>query len=702
MSARKKGWILLGITGLITLLTAFTGRLEIKGSEVRDQVMMNMVTSSLNSVHFAPKNFSDDFSGKLFDMYLERLDYNKKFLLQEDVEQLKKFKSDLDNEINDGTFKFFNLSHELITKRVAESEVYYKDALSKPFDFTTSDFIETDPKKFPFPKTKEEMKSAWYTSMKYQVLARLSQLMDEEAKKDSTKPYTPDASKLAEMEKDARDKVGKTNADYFYRLLKMDRYDRYYAYLNCIANLYDPHTEFFPPKDKKNFDIQMSGQLEGIGAQLQERDGAIKVSSIVPGSASWKQGQLKAGDIIIKVAQGDKEPVDVTSMRLDDAIELIRGKKGTEVRLTIKKPDGNIVIIPIVRDVVILEETYARSSVIQKGNKKIGFIHLPSFYADFNKPNGKRCSKDILVELEKLQKDKVDGIIIDLRNNGGGSLQDVIKMMGFFIPKGPVVQVMQKDKKVPMVYGDEDPGVVYTGPLALLVNENSASASEILAAAVQDYKRGVIIGSKTTFGKGTVQQFVNLDEYLLPQFDSLMPIGELKLTIQKFYRINGGSTQLKGVEPDIVLPDIYKYIRDGEKDLDYALPWDEVKKAEYGDWGSKPDVNELKLKSDKRVKEDKHFQLINEWAEQLNKEKDDTRYSLNLDAFRKEQKDRRAANKKYEKITEERDLKITFTTDDKPVIEADSIKVERHKDWHTSLKKDVYVWEALNVLGDMK
>ena len=512
----------------------------------------------MNFVHYAKKNYSDEFSEKFFDMYLERLDYNKKFLLQEDVDQLKKHKSTLDNEINDGTFRFFNLSQELISKRVIESEVYYKDALTAPFDFTQADFIETDQKKLTVPKTKAEMRAAWKTSMKYQVLARLSQLIDEEEKKDSTKTFLPDANKLAEMEKDAREKVGKSNADYFYRLLKLNRYDRYYAYLNCIANLYDPHTEFFPPKDKKNFDIQMSGQLEGIGAQLQERDGAIKVSSIVPGSASWKQGQLKAGDIIIKVAQADKEPVDVTSMRLDDAIELIRGKKGTEVRLTIKKPDGSIVIIPIVRDVVILEETYARSSVIENGKKKIGFIHLPSFYADFAKVNGRRCSKDIRAELEKLQKDHVDGLIIDLRNNGGGSLDDVVKMMGLFIPKGPVVQVMAKDKKIPLVYSDDDGTTLYDGPLAILVNENSASASEILAAALQDYKRAVIIGSKSTFGKGTVQQFVNLDDYLLPQFDTLVPVGSIKLTIQKFYRINGGSTQLKGVEPDIVLPDIYK------------------------------------------------------------------------------------------------------------------------------------------------
>lgn len=700
---KKKAW-LLGMSGILVLLgstAAYTWKF--KGSEVRDAVMLNLVTSSLNSVHYTPKTYTDDFSGKLFDMYMERLDYSKKFLLQEDVDQLKKFRDQLDNEINDGTFRFFNLSHEIMSKRAKEAEQYYKDALAAPFDFTGQDFIETDPKKVPHPLSSADLKKSWHSAMKYQVMIRLAQLIEEEEKKDSTKKFDMSSPRFAELEKDAREKVGKTNADYFHRLKNMDRYDRYYSYLNCIANLYDPHTEFFPPKDKKNFDIQMSGQLEGIGAQLQERDGSIKVASIVPGSASWKQGQLKAGDVILKVAQADQEPVDITAMRLDDAIELIRGKKGTEVRLTVRKQDGEIHVIPIIRDVVILEETYARSSVIEHGKKKIGFIHLPGFYADFNKPGGRTCSKDMRTELEKLNKDNIDGLVIDLRNNGGGSLQDVIRIMGLFIPKGPVVQVMQKDKKAPMVYGDEDPSLIYGGPLAVLVNENSASASEIFAAAVQDYKRGVIIGSKSTFGKGTVQQFVNLDEYLLPQFDTLAPVGSVKLTIQKFYRVNGGSTQLKGVEPDIVLPDIYKYITDGEKDMDYPLPWDEVRKADYSEWSSRNDLGGLKAKSEKRVKDDKRFQLINEWAEQLKKEKDESRYSLNLETYRKERKEDKLYNKKYDPITEERkDMKILYVSSDKALIEADTIKTDRHKEWHKSLRKDAYVWEALNIVSELK
>ncbi len=698
MKKRIFGPLLPVLGVLLGILLGF----KFPGSKVKDELVMQMLTSSLSAVHFAPKNFNDEFSGKMFDMYLERLDYNKKFLLQEDVEELKKLRNTIDDDINNGSFKFFSKAHELITMRTKESETYYKDALMNPFEFSSEEEIETDPKKLLFCKTKDELKESWRKSMKYQVLIRVNSMIDEKEKADSTKKYVPDAAAINEMEIKAREKVGKSNEDFFYRLSRLDRTDRYNGFLNCIANMYDPHTEFFPPKDKKNFDIQMSGQLEGIGAQLQERDGAIKVSSIVPGSASWKQGQLKAGDIIQKVAQGDKDPVDVTEMKLDDAIELIRGKKGTEVRLTIKKPDGNIIVIPIIRDVVVLEETYARSSVIKSGNKKIGFIHLPSFYADFRKPGGRTCSKDIKAELEKLKEDNVDGIIIDLRNNGGGSLQDVIRMMGLFIQKGPVVQVMSRDNDKPKVYGDDDPGIVYDGPLAIMVNENSASASEILAAAVQDYKRGVIIGSKTTFGKGTVQQFVNLDEYLLPQFDSLKPVGEVKLTIQKFYRINGGSTQLKGVVPDIILPDIYKYIEDGEKDLDFPLPYDEVSKASFSDWSNKSDLNSLRQKSEKRVKDEKRFQLINEWADILKKEKDETKYSMQLDKFRKFMKERDAQSKQYEKINEERKLEISIPKADKTLIEGDSIKLSRNNDWFKNIRKDVYIWESLNIISDMK
>jgi carboxyl-terminal processing protease len=701
---KKYGKIIVGLSvicgGIFFASYTFRG-----SSQVKEEVMLNMLTGSLNSAHFSPKDFNDDFSGKLFDLYIERMDYTKKFFLQEDVDAMAKWKLQIDNQIKDGKFDFFTLSYDLITKRTLEAEVYYKDILSKPFDFSADEEIETDSKKVPFPKTKDELKESWRKSLKYQVLTRVASMMDEREKKDSlNKDFQFTKPLLDSMESSAREKVLRSNDDLFKRITRFTRADRYNTFLNCIANVFDPHTEFFPPKDKKNFDIQMSGQLEGIGAQLQEKDGAIKVSSIVPGSASWKQGQLKAGDVIVKVAQGSKDPVDVSDWKLDDAIELIRGKKGTEVRLTVKKPDGSIIVIPIIRDVVILEETYAHSVLINKGKQRIGYINLPSFYADFEqKGGGRSCSQDVRRELEKLGSDTIGGIILDLRNNGGGSLRDVIKMAGLFIKSGPVVQVMQRGRKNPEVYYDDDDAIVYDGPLLILVNENSASASEIMAAAIQDYKRGIIVGSNTTFGKGTVQQFISLDDYVLPQFDTVKPLGALKLTIQKFYRINGGSTQLRGVVPDIILPDVFKYIDEFEGDLDNPLPWDETQKANYKEWTGSIKIDDARKKSQSRVKVDPRFQLIDKWSLELKKDKEDSKSTLNITKYRVEEKERIMKNKQYDLLQKEiTDLYVKPLSIDKKVMDTDSLKVRRYKDFQKVVQKDIYILEAMNILSDMK
>jgi carboxyl-terminal processing protease len=668
-----------------------------KGS-VREEVMLQMLTGSLSQAHYKPVVYNNDFSEKFLQLYLERLDVNKKFLLKEDVEKLRAYKHKIDDEISQGEFSFFHTSYDLITKRVNDVNGFFREILDKPFDFTLDENIETDSKKLEYSNTLPELKEAWRKALKFQVLNRIVNTIEE---KDSLGTTVPTPEEFSEMERNAREKVLKANEDYFRRLTRLNKNDRFNQYLSIIANLHDPHTEFFPPKDKKNFDIQMSGQLEGIGAQLVERDGFIRVSSIVPGSASYKQGELKAGDIILKVGQGNKEPVDITDMRLDDAIELIRGKKGTEVRLTVKKPSGDIKVIPIIRDVVILEETYARSAIVTLGKKKIGLIHLPSFYADFGKSGARNCSRDVKIELEKLKSENVDGVVIDLRNNGGGSLNDVIRMAGLFFGKGPVVQVMQRDRSTPLVYADEDPSIVYGGPLAIMVNENSASASEILAAAIQDYKRGIIIGSKATFGKGTVQQFMNLDDYLMAAFDSLKPLGSVKLTIQKFYRINGGSTQLRGVEPDIILPDVFKYVEEGEKDLNYPLPWDEISKANYAPVKGGPDIQKLKKQSQQRVNKEERFRLIEEWALELKKDRDLSSYSLNFSKFREQEKERKTKYKKYDPAFEEiSGMDIITPGADLKTWGTDTIKINRNRDWHKNLKKDPYLMETINIMGD--
>jgi carboxyl-terminal processing protease len=666
----------------------------------KEEAIDQMLMQSLNSLHYSPKKVDDDFSEKVFKLYLQRLDYNKKFLIQSDVDELKKFNHSIDEDINAGKFTFFDKSFDIINKRVDEAKSYYTEILSQPFDFTKDETLEVDAEKLPYAKDRASLKEEWRKSLKYQTLVRVVEMMDNQ-EKAKEKSDTVKIKTKEELEIEARKKILKTNDDYFKRLKEFDRDDRIAVYFNAITGIYDPHTEFFPPKDKANFDIGMSGQLEGIGAQLQEKDGFIKVSSIVPGSPSYKQGQLKADDVILKVAQGSLEPVDIVDMRLDDAVQLIRGKKGTEVRLTVKKPDGSTIVVPIIRDIVVMEDTYAQS-VILKGNKNIGYIKLPTFYADFSGNGGRSCSKDIKKELQKLKDEKVDGVILDLRYNGGGSLNDVVDMAGLFIDKGPICQVKQKIG-LPQVLEDRDPSITYDGPLTVMINSNSASASEIMAAAIQDYNRGVIIGtSPSSFGKGTVQRFFDLDDYLPAAYANIKPMGSVKITTQKFYRINGGATQLKGVIPDIVLPDPYYLLDQGEKEQDYPMAWDEISPAKYTKLQPTYSIEKLKANSTERVKANPDFTILSDAAKRLKKQKDNSVVSLNFDKYLAEQKQLKEETKKMESLDKEIGGMEVLPLKADAFPESDTVKVSKNKEWYKAIKKDIYLNETIAIMNDMK
>ena len=674
----------------------------------KEEAIDQTLVQSLSQFHYSPLVMNDDFSEKIFKLYIERLDYSKKFLIAEDVAELKKFEHNIDDDIKNREFNFFNKSLEIIDKRVEEAKVYYTEALAKPFDFTMNDSIQLDPEKLPFSKNQEELKDAWFKSMKYQTLVQIVDMTEKQEKAQQrndtakTKDEFFKVKTKEEIEVAARAKVLKSNDDYFKRIKSLKRNDRLASYFNSITALYDPHTEYFAPKDKANFDIGMSGQLEGIGAQLQEKDGLIKVATIIVGSASYKQGQLKVGDVIMKVAQGAADPVDITDMRLDEAVQLIRGKKGTEVRLTVKKPDASVVIIPIIRDIVVIEDTYAQS-VILKGKKKLGYIKLPEFYADFSGRGGRNCSTDMKIELQKLKDEKVEGVILDLRYNGGGSLPDVVKMVGLFIDKGPVVQT-KENTKAALVQEDMEPGVFYDGPLTVLVNSNSASASEIMAAAIQDYHRGIIVGtSPATFGKGTVQRFYDLDEYLTPQYASIRPLGSVKITMQKFYRVNGGATQLKGVIPDIVLPDPYYLLDQGEKEQDYPMTWDEIPPAIYKPLKPSYSLSKLKANSENRVKNNPGFELLNEAAKRFKKQKDDTMASLNFDKYMAEQKEYKAEAKKLESLDKEiAGIEVAPLNIDVKAMGSDTVKINKANEWYKSIKKDIYLNETIAIMNDIK
>lgn len=503
---------------------------------------------------------------------------------------------------------------------------------------------------------------------------------------------------FAQLEIEARESTLKNYDDFYERLGDFDHTDWFATYLNSITQAFDPHTTYLPPRLKKDFDESISGKLEGIGAQLSYKNDYTKVARLISGGPAWRAGELEVGDIILKVAQGDGEPLDIVGMRLRNAIEFIKGKKGTEVQLTLKKIDGSIQVISIIRDIVELEDTFVKSSIIEKDGKKFGVINLPKFYIDFNDRKARNCAKDMAIEIERLKKENIDGVLIDLRNNGGGSLPAVVEMAGLFIKDGPIVQVKYKGEK-PIVQKDRDKSILWNGPMVVLTNEFSASASEIFAAALQDYKRAVIIGSKQTYGKGTVQSSMNLNRYY--NYDS--DLGGLNLTIQKFYRINGGSTQLEGVKPDIILPSRYRYMDIGEKDYDNPLSWDQIPKANYDTWDNYSNLDNVVSRSVERINNKPQFLLIEKNAKWLKKAQEDTTIYLNYDVYKSDIDDHALESKEYESLSKYSN-NLTFNSPkyELPLIKKDSVLGVKRTAWHKNLSKDIYIEEGLNVLGDLK
>ena len=667
----------------------------------RYEKILRNVGQMLEEIHYSPKDINDDFSKVIFKKYLAEVDVEKDVFLKSDVEELRsRYETRIDDEILGKTsVQFVPAVVEILKKRLPETEAIYKEILSQPFDYTKDESINLDFDKAEFPRNEAARKEAWRKRLKYLALERYNDLLEQQ-ENNKAKPDAKPKSK-EELEKEARDKVMKVMTRYYERLnSKANTEDeKFTAFVETIVQSMDPHTDYFPPVDKRYFDEQMSGRFFGIGASLREEDGNIKIATLITGSPAWKSGQVNVGDIILKVAQGSQEPVDLTGFTIEDAVKLIRGTKGTEVRLTAKKADGSVKVITLIRDEIVQDETFARSVIVNNEKGKIGYIFLPEFYADFDNPKGNRCSLDVAKEVMKLKEQKVDGIVIDLRYNGGGSLYDVVQMVGLFIDQGPVVQVKDREGKA-QILRDNDKSVLYDGPLAVMVNEYSASASEIFAAAIQDYKRGVIIGSTSTYGKGTVQRNIGLDK-TGSFMESNSDLGTVKLTLQKFYRINGGSTQLRGVSSDVVLPDLSEYTKIREKDNPDALPWDEIQKADYNTWKYAYDLTAIKSASDTRIKNSTAFTTISKDAEFLNKQNDNS-YSLNLEKYRQEQKELKATYKQIESVAKlPVELKIESLPQDSVKYAVDSDKAERYKQWLKNLKTDIYLDEAVKVVDDM-
>ena len=671
----------------------------LKTQDEGEDILMKAVNASLQGAHYDPAIINDEFSEKAFKLYLKNLDANKRLLSKSDVKQLDKFEKEIDDEIKNGTYNLFNASLKLVNKQTTLTEQFFEDILAQPFDFNLNEEVDFD-EEIPYAKNDKELKDRWRKYLKYSVLTKLytDQLAQEKAEEKSDTVFTP--KPFDTLEYNARKSVLKTHRDYYSRLKRLERKDRLSMYINSITGVYDPHTNYFPPADKENFDIQMSGQLEGIGAQLQEKDGYIKITNIIPGGPSSLQGDLQANDLILKVKQEGGEAVNIVDWRIDDAVKIIRGKKGTKVTLTVRKPDGAEQDITITRDVVILEETYAKSLLLNdKDNVKTGYIYLPSFYADFRNPRGRFSWKDVKAEVEKLKTAGVKGIILDLRSNGGGSLDDVVKMGGLFIDEGPIVQVKEKGRK-PQVLADRYAGAEWDGALVIMINEFSASASEIMAAAMQDYGRAVIVGSSSSHGKGTVQRFLNLNQTIRNK--NIPDLGSIKLTIQKFYRINGDATQLKGVSSDILLPDNYMYIKTGEKEQDYPMAWDQIESASYDSksYQVKKSVFET---SNARVQSNETFKLIEENARRWEKQRESRKYPLSIAKYALQEEKQKAEGEKFEILNklEISGFEVSNIPSDLEKIKTEESRMKINKDWIKSINKDPYVYESLQIIEDL-
>jgi len=694
LSMRPFVWILSFI-----LLSGFVFGITLKKENPnKDKLLLEIISYVLDRGHFDPKDINDVFSENAYMSYLENIDGQHRFFLKSDINSFNFYRHLIDDEIKNTQVEFFNLSFEKLMERMSQVEGFYKSLLETPFDFSIKDEINLDFKKASYANNLTELRSIWRKRLKLNALERFTSKKDEEVQKleiDVSYVMKTDS----ELEVKAREIISENMDAFFERYNDLNRKDWFSIYINSIVLQFDPHTSYLAPNDKDRFDASMSGEFEGIGARLQKRNQEVKIVEVISGGPVWRDELLEIGDIILKVAQPNKEAVDISGMRLDDSIKLIKGPKGTQVILTIKRVDGSIEDVKVTRDVVILEETYARSSLITNDKESFGLIELPKFYVNFQDYNQRNAATDVKKELEQLKQKNVKGIILDLRNNGGGSLKTVVEMAGYFIKEGPVVQVKSTGGKKE-VLKDIDPRIVWDGPLVILVNEFSASASEIIAAALQDYKRAIILGSKQTFGKGTVQNVFDLNRMITG--GTYGDLGALKVTTDKFYRINGRSTQLEGVKSDVVFPNRYAYVEMGEKDQDNPLAWDSISPALYKTFEGLNNYEYSLSRSKQRVKDNPILTLIDEQALWIKKQQENYTYSLDFTSYKATRESNKTYSERFKKLGDyESSLEFQWLPEAGLQAEVNDDLIIKRKRWQKSLKKDIYISEAIEILKDL-
>jgi carboxyl-terminal processing protease len=666
----------------------------------KDKTLIDLISYVIKKGHYNPADMDDAFSEGVYTDFIDALDPLKRYFLASDIEEFSQYKTQIDDQLKNKELTFFNLVYNRFSERQEEIKVLYKNVLETPFDFSENEKINVDYDTMDYVKSKKELKERWRQQLKFSTISSLYDITeDEKTKAETESNYKKKTDK--ELEEKARDQIRNSLKEYFDLTEDLERKDYFAIYLTTIVEEFDPHTNYFAPPDRDRFDLRMSGKLEGIGARLQKKNDYINIVEVISGGPAWRGEHVEVGDAILKVKQEDEEEaVSVVGMRIDDAVKLIKGPKGTKVTLTIKRVDGAIEEETITRDVVELEETYAKSAVIGKEGKNFGLINLPQFYFDMDNYKERNAASDIRKEIERLKEEGMEGLVLDLRDNGGGSLKAAIDLGGLFVKNGPMVQVATTGNKSE-VLKDTNNDVVWDGPLVILVNELSASASEILAAAMQDYKRAIIIGSKQTYGKGTVQNLVDLNQWM--RQNNMGDMGALKLTTQKFYRINGGSTQLEGVKSDVVMPDRYSFIDVGERDYDNPLPYDKIAPANYKVWDGYTDFEETIEKSRERIAKSEQLALIEENARYIKSRRDDLEVDLNFEGYKAEIEKRKKESEKFEAIGKY-DNKMDFRSlpNEIEMMRQDTTLREKRKRWHKNLAKDVYVEEAINVLQDLK
>lgn len=712
----KSLWLLI----LVLITTQAFAQSKDRPDSRREKIIGNILKNALETYHYKGMKINDEVSQKAFVEYLKKIDSSKQLLTKGDIKELEAYQNQMDDQMVNGDYALVEKALGIMKKRIDIAETQRKELFKKQFDFNGNETFETDPEKRDWPADETKLKANWQLIFKQSTLTKYLSLIDEQTEKPNAKAATDKkaAKKIkpikkltdAEMRAKAHEATSKRFQKIFERLASQDREDQLDNFYNAISTIFDPHTAYLPSKKKQDFDIDITGKLEGIGAVLSEDGSFIKVVQIVPGGPAWRGKELETDDVILSVAQGNKETVDLTDMKVDDAVRLIRGKKGTEVRLTIRKVDGTRKIISIIRDEIEVAASFAKSSVLQfkDTEAKVGYIQLPKFYRDFE--NTKiNCTDDVRKEIERLKKAKVDAIVLDLRNNGGGALEDARLMSGLFIEKGPIVQVKNHMGQIE-VLEDDDSSVAYDGPLIVLQNRFSASASEILAGAMQDYGRGVVVGGDYSHGKGTVQAVLDLNRGPMANFFG-ETLGALKVTIQKFYRVTGASTQYKGISPDLILPDIWSYVESREKDLEYSLPWDQIPAKPFNKWTKfNYNLSDLKTKSASRVKANPKFAKINRNVDYLNKKKKETIISLNL----KKVQDEEAANKKMaeELKLEDEDKNLLVSNFEDSLKAHEKIRPsdmkkwskdfdQRKEEWVKSLRQDAVLGESVYIANDI-